>query len=107
MTFIQHLIDAFYHFALQIPDTLGQHAPELVKDADKFNPLNGIKAIKLEDFIGMIIRMGIHLGFVFVLVRLIYYPKAKRKDFLFTYFLFSVAIFMMCYLLESVKLEMG
>jgi hypothetical protein len=40
-------------------------------------------------------------------VRLIYYPIAKRKDFLFTYFLFSISIFTMCFLLESVKLEMG
>jgi hypothetical protein len=39
--------------------------------------------------------------------RLIYYPIAKRKDFLFTYFLFSISIFTMCFLLESVKLEMG
>jgi hypothetical protein len=45
--------------------------------------------------------------FVFVLVRLIYYPIAKRKDFLFTYFMFSISIFMMCFLLESVKVEMG
>ena len=107
MTILQQCIESLFEFAAQLPDSLSQHTPDLVKDPEKFNPLNGIKAIKLEDFIGMLIRMGIHLGFVFVLVRLIYYPKAKRKDFLFTYFLFSVAIFMMCFLLESVKLEMG
>jgi hypothetical protein len=72
-----------------------------------FNPLGGIRIIDAEDLLGMVIRLVLHLLFVFVLVRLIYYPRAKRKDFLFTYFLFSISIFLMCFLLESVKLEMG
>jgi len=80
---------------------------EAVTDSDKFNPLKGVKGLNVEDFLGLIIRLLIHLFFVFILVRLIYYPIAKRKDFLFTYFLFSISIFTMCFLLESVKLEMG
>lgn len=74
---------------------------------DKFDPLGSIKLFKAEDLIGLIILVGIHMSFIFLLVRVIYYPIAKRKDFLFTYFLFSISIFMMCYLLESVKVEMG
>jgi len=80
---------------------------EAVTDSDKFNPLKGVKGLNVEDFLGLIIRLLIHFFFVFILVRLIYYPIAKRKDFLFTYFLFSISIFTMCFLLESVKLEMG
>lgn len=76
-------------------------------DKDKFDPLGSIKLFKAEDLIGLIILVGIHMSFIFLLVRVIYYPLAKRKDFLFTYFLFSISIFMMCYLLESVKVEMG
>lgn len=79
----------------------------VAEEKSKFNPLGGVKLVKWEDFLGLLIRLFIHLSFVFVLVRLIYYPQAKRKDFLFTYFLFSVSIFLMCFLLESVKLEMG
>ena len=48
-----------------------------------------------------------HMLFVVLLVRGIYYPIAKRKDFLFTYLLFSLTIFLMCFMLESVKLQMG
>jgi hypothetical protein len=76
-------------------------------ESSRFNPLGGIKLVDAEDLIGMIIRLSVHLLFVFILVRMIYYPISRRKDFLFTYFLFSVSIFMMCFLLESVKLEMG
>ncbi|MBX7052238.1 MAG: DUF4956 domain-containing protein [Flavobacteriales bacterium] len=72
-----------------------------------FNPLGGVDWFKGEDFLGLVIRLFIHMLFIFILVRLIYYPIAKRKDFLFTYFLFSISIFTMCFLLESVKLEMG
>jgi hypothetical protein len=81
--------------------------PTLVNEPEKFNPLGGLKFFNGEDLLGLVIRMLLHLSFVFVLVRLIYYPIAKRKDFLFTYFLFSISIFTMCFLLESVKLEMG
>jgi hypothetical protein len=80
---------------------------ELAAILADFKPLGNMKLVDAEDLLGLIIRLTIHLGFVFILVRLIYYPIAKRKDFLFTYFLFSISIFTMCFLLESVKLEMG
>lgn len=83
-------------------------APIVVEEAsEKFKPLGGVKLFKLEDFLELVIRLSLHMGFIFLLVRVIYYPIAKRKDFLFTYFLFSISIFLMCFLLESVKLEMG
>jgi hypothetical protein len=78
-----------------------------VTQEDKFKPLGGVKIVDWEDLLGMVIRLSLHLAFIFLLVRVIYYPIAKRKDFLFTYFLFSISIFLMCFLLESVKLEMG
>ena len=72
-----------------------------------FDPMGGMKFIHLEDFLGLIIRLSVHMLFVVLLVRGIYYPIAKRKDFLFTYLLFSLTIFLMCFMLESVKLQMG
>jgi Domain of unknown function (DUF4956) len=59
------------------------------------------------DFWGLLFRLIMHMSFVFVLVRVIYYPIAKRKDFLFTYLLFSITIFLMCFMLEKQKVEMG
>ena len=72
-----------------------------------FDPMGGMKFIHLEDFLGLIIRLSVHMLFVVLLVRGISYPIAKRKDFLFTYLLFSLTIFLMCFMLESVKLQMG
>jgi hypothetical protein len=44
---------------------------------------------------------------LFVLIRVIYYPIHRKKDYLFTYFLFNVLIFFLCVLLNSVKLSIG
>jgi hypothetical protein len=94
-------------FLFNVQDALPGIDPSVVSETEKFNPMGGIKFFNGEDLLGLVIRTIIHMAFVFVLVRLIYYPVAKRKDFLFTYFLFSISIFTMCFLLESVKLEMG
>ncbi len=88
-----------------VQEQLPEVDPQSVKT--KFDPLGGVKLIEWEDLMALVLRLAIHMSFIFVLVRLIYYPIAKRKDFLFTYFLFSISIFTMCFLLESVKLEMG
>ena len=52
-------------------------------------------------------RFGFNLLVILILVRVIYYPVAKRKDFLFTYFLISTTVFLLCFLLEGVKLKLG
>ncbi len=67
----------------------------------------GIKLINVKDFYELMVRFGFNLLVITVLVRYIYYPIAKRKDYLFTYVLISMAIFSLCFLLENVKLEIG
>ncbi|MFZ1686710.1 MAG: DUF4956 domain-containing protein [Flavobacteriales bacterium] len=55
----------------------------------------------------LLFKFAIDLVVVYVLIRRIYYPIHKKKDFLFTYFLFNVLIFFLCGLLNSVKLSTG
>jgi hypothetical protein len=76
-------------------------------DDKKFNPLGKIELANWEDLVGMLIRLVLHMSFIMVIVRLIYYPIAKRKDFLFTYILISLSVFLLCFLLGSVDLNMG
>ncbi|MCB0783541.1 MAG: DUF4956 domain-containing protein, partial [Flavobacteriales bacterium] len=42
-----------------------------------------------------------------MLIRVIYYPIHRKKDYLFTYFLFNILIFFLCVLLNNVKLSIG
>jgi len=55
----------------------------------------------------IIIRFGINILAVFILVRLIYYTTHKNKDYLFTFFLFNILIFIICLLLGSTKIKIG
>lgn len=54
-----------------------------------------------------ILRFGINILAIFILVRLIYYSTHKNKDYLFTFFLFNILIFIICLLLGSTKIKMG
>ncbi|MEX1133193.1 MAG: DUF4956 domain-containing protein [Flavobacteriales bacterium] len=55
----------------------------------------------------LLFKFGINITVLFILIRLIYYPIHRKKDYLFTYFLFNVLIFFLCVLLNSVKLSIG
>lgn len=66
-----------------------------------------IKLINWEDFIELIVRFSFNLAVSVVLVRVLYYQTSKRKDYLFTFLLISTTVFLLCFLLESVKLELG
>lgn len=57
--------------------------------------------------IEFLIRFVFNLAMIFVIVRLIYYPNHKNKDFVFTYFLFNIINFLICFLLSTAKLKMG
>src|SRR4030042_6971321 len=67
----------------------------------------GVNLINLSDFLELLVRFCFNLVVVIVLVRYIYYPIARRKDYLFTYILISSVIFALCFLLENVKLQLG
>lgn len=55
----------------------------------------------------LLFKFGVNTMVLFVLIRLIYYPIHRKKDYLFTYFLFNTLIFFLCVLLNSVKLSIG
>ncbi|HRS38170.1 MAG: DUF4956 domain-containing protein [Bacteroidota bacterium] len=53
------------------------------------------------------IRLLIDIVSMLVLVRLIYFRIYKKKDYLFTFFLFNIIIFIITYLLNKVDMSMG
>jgi len=60
-----------------------------------------------EDFWRMVTKTIFNLIIITIVVRYIYYPVTKNKDYLFTYFLISLTVFLLCILLDSVKLQLG
>ncbi len=59
------------------------------------------------DFYTLILRLFINLLFLMVVIRYLYYPKAKRKDYLFTYFLIGFMTFFLCFGLKKLDIDTG
>lgn len=67
----------------------------------------GIPLIDVEGLSEMLIRFVMNLVMIGIIVRCFYYPKSRRRDYLFTFMLMSVSIFMLIYLMEGAKLKIG
>ena len=52
-----------------------------------------------EDFFRLMLKTLFNLIVVLILARGIYYPLTKNKDYLFTYLLISLTVFILCVLL--------
>lgn len=79
-------------------DTLLLQVPELFKD---------YKIFDTKDFVDLILRFGFNFFVTVIIVRMIYYPIYKNKDYLFTYFLFNAIIFMILYVMNNVNMDFG
>jgi hypothetical protein len=60
-----------------------------------------------KDFFKLIVKAAFNLAMILLIVRYIYYPITKNKDYLFTYLLISLTVFLLCILLDSVKIELA
>lgn len=89
-----------------IQDTLNVESVEVANNLSS-NFFNSNRFFNSEDFFELIGRYGFNFIVTFILVRLIYYPVNKKKEYLFTYFLFNTLIFIMCYMLASSKQSIG
>ena len=66
-----------------------------------------VEIIDVADFAEFILRLSLNVVVLLLLVRWIYYSVTKRKDYLFTFILVGTIIFLLCYLLANVKLQLG
>ena len=58
-------------------------------------------------FLELPIRFAVSILSLFVIIRFMYTKNSSRKEFIFSYYAIGVTVFILCYLLESVKLELG
>jgi hypothetical protein len=59
------------------------------------------------DFYTLLLRLAINLVFMTILIRYLYYPIAKRKDYLFTYYLIGLITFFLCFGLKKLDIDTG
>ncbi|MBM3403520.1 MAG: DUF4956 domain-containing protein [Bacteroidetes bacterium] len=53
------------------------------------------------------LRLLIDFISVFILIRLIYYPTHRNREFFFTFFMFNLVIFLITFLLNKVEMSLG
>lgn len=59
------------------------------------------------DFYVLLLRMAINILFLTVIIRFLYYPTTKRKDYLFTYYLIGMITFFLCFGLKKLNIDTG
>ena len=60
-----------------------------------------------DDFFKMMFRFILNFTFLTVIIRFVYYPSSKRKDYVFTYYLISLIVFFLCFTLKKYNLDIG
>ena len=69
--------------------------------------LFGIDLYDSKDLVKLLFKFSIDLLFLFIIVRVIYYRIKEEKDYVFTFFMFNILTFFICFLLRKVPMEMG
>ena len=55
----------------------------------------------------LLLKLALDFATIFIIVGLIYYPRMKDKDYLFTFFVFNLLIFLVCHFMNSLELSLG
>ena len=60
-----------------------------------------------DPLLDILIRFFINFVVLFVVIRIIYFTYNRKEEYLFSFFLMGIMIFMVCALLRTVELQMG
>lgn len=86
--------------------TIANAAAEVVSWEDNLRFL-GIKVINVNDFSELLIRFALNTSILFIIIHYMYARTSKRKDYYFSYLAIGVIVFLLSFLLNNVKLELG
>ena len=60
-----------------------------------------------DDFYKMTFRFLLNISFLTLIIRWLYYGATKRKDYLFTYYMIGIIVFLLCFTLKKYELDIG
>jgi hypothetical protein len=69
---------------------------------EKFNSI--VTEISL---ISIMMRFVLNMTVLFIIIRLIYYRTTKKEEYLFSFFILGIIIFLICAFLETVDIKLG
>jgi hypothetical protein len=86
------------------PQIVAEHAQAL---ANKGLTFMGVDVFDPNNFWMLLLRFAFNLLVCWVIIQFFYYRKSRRKDYYFTFMLFSVTIFLLLFLLQSIPMQIG
>ena len=86
------------------PQIVAEHAAEL---AQKGLTFMGVEVFDPTNFWMLLLRFSFNLLVCWVIIQHFYYKKSRRKDYYFTFMSFSVTIFLLLFLLQSIPMQIG
>jgi hypothetical protein len=90
------------HFPQVDPDLAREYA-----EATAGQLIEGMNFFDASSVLQLLVRFALNMLVVWVIVQFFYYKKSKRRDFYFTFILFSLSMFLLVYLLKNVRWELG
>ncbi|MBQ0049402.1 MAG: DUF4956 domain-containing protein [Bacteroidales bacterium] len=67
----------------------------------------GIEMGNMDHFYSLIVRLMVNFAVVGIIARFFYYPKSKRRDYLFIFLIMAMSIFLLVSLMEGSKMKTG
>jgi hypothetical protein len=86
------------------PQIVAEHAVDL---AEKGLTFMGVDVFDATNFFMLLLRFAFNIAVCGLIIRFFYYRRSRRKDYCFTFALFSVTIFILLFLLQSIPMEIG
>jgi hypothetical protein len=79
---------------------------DTVQEASKFL-LTDVPLFDGPSLAHLLLRFGFNLLVSWIIIQFFYYKKSDRRDFYFTFLMFSVTVFLLIFLMDNVKLQLG
>jgi len=91
-----------------IDPSLAVLGDETISFSEKFSlDFLGIPLFDAQSMLLLLLRFGFNTLVCWIIIHFFYYKKSTRRDYYNTFLLFSVTIFLLIFLLDNVKIQMG
>ncbi len=95
-----------------IQSSFPDYDPEIMREfgmetIDSSGQLFGIPFFDGPSLWQMLFRFALNLVFCWLIIGLFYYRRSKRRDYYFTFLMFSITIFFLIFLMDNVKVQIG
>lgn len=91
--------------------TLPDFDPEIAGQFGSGGPVTldflGVELFNAESLLHLLIRFSLNVLIAWIIVQFFYYKKSRRRDYYLTFMLFSSTMFLLIFLMENVKLQIG